>query len=126
MSLRVVICFLIGLPFCKPTPAHGCDPSLSNYIHAIEILIDVPAPRAVRPLAIKPRDEKIHWMQDELGLILDACSRGRDVEAVWRIEQVQMTVAGNGKPDGERPFRSLPGRTAAKRSLLVEARMARR
>ena len=42
-------------------------------------------------------DVGIGWMQDELGLIREACLRGGDVEAVWRLEKVQQGMTGTGK-----------------------------
>jgi hypothetical protein len=49
---------------------------------------------------------RVHWMQQQLELIEDACRRGHEVEATWRVEALQRELeAGAATPvKPERPL----------------------
>jgi hypothetical protein len=38
------------------------------------------------------------WMQEELRMISEACARGSELEAAWRLEQIQDRMAAPRKP----------------------------
>jgi len=59
-----------------------CAPAQKAYFRTIEQLVDLSSGGVT----------EIEWMHGELELIRDACSRGKDVEAVWRLEQVQLRI----------------------------------
>jgi len=71
------------------TLAETCEASLRDSIHAVELAVDSISIETAGPVAAKWNIDNLGWMHGELALIREACSRGRDVEAVWRLERVQ-------------------------------------
>ncbi len=97
---RAVAGALSLLVLSARTLALGCEPVVVASIAAVK--------STLHSRAAEARDgdlaaANLGWMQDELRLIDEACTRGRDVEAVWRLEQVQ---AGLDPP----PRQSAPSR----------------
>jgi hypothetical protein len=98
--------------------AQMCDPSLTTAIRAIEKLVYLPSGGGANPPSQRD-DANTRWMYGELGLIREACSRGKDVEAVWRLEQVQLKVTNTGKHAPERPFSRVAEHVGEKRMLTA-------
>jgi hypothetical protein len=71
-------------------------------------------------------DDGVRWMRGELGLIRAACARGKDVEAVWRLEQVQSRMASTPRSTPARQSCQAPARGGEKCPLTPETRSARR
>jgi hypothetical protein len=46
---------------------------------------------------------RVAWMLDQLSLIDDACRRGREVEATWRVEALQRELEAGALPAGKAP-----------------------
>jgi hypothetical protein len=100
----------MGCFFSVHSLAQSCDPSLTSSIRAIEKLVDLLPGDGVHAQDVQRDEENICWMHGELGLIREACSRGEDVEAAWRLEQVQIRIAIIGNPGPARQFRQVSGR----------------
>jgi hypothetical protein len=96
----VAIGLASGLPFCSQALAETCERSLTNSIHEVERAVDSVTIERADPVATQRNNEHFRWMHDELELIREACSRGRDVEAAWRLEEVQrrMKIIGQSLP----------------------------
>jgi len=86
-----------GLFFSSEAFSETCDLPLTASIQAVERAVDLLPLDAADPSAVKP-DENVRWMRFELGLIREACSRGSEVEAVWRLEQIQSRMTMAAKP----------------------------
>jgi hypothetical protein len=82
---------LVWLSFSLEAYAHTCDSSLTTSIHAVERAVESLPPYITEPSSDKP-DGSVRWMHTELGLIREACSRGSEVEAVWRLEKIQSKI----------------------------------
>lgn len=83
------------------TLALGCEPVIVASIAAVK--------STLHSRAAEARDGDLAaansgWVQHELRLIDEACTRGRDVEAVWRLEQVQAGL----EPPPKQPAASRP------------------
>jgi hypothetical protein len=39
---------------------------------------------------------QVSWMQDQLNMVDDACRHGREVEATWRVEALQVELGAGG------------------------------
>ena len=71
------------------TGAHGCAPALASSISDTALSISA---------ASRWHGDDGLWMQAEMERIRDACARGHEVEAVWRLEQVQALMTRNRPP----------------------------
>jgi len=100
-AVTAVVGLVSGALFSSQTLAQACEPSLMDTLHAVELAVDSISIDSADPGASER--ENISWMRRELRLIRDACSRGRDVEAVWRLEQVQLRVATLVQSSSARP-----------------------
>jgi hypothetical protein len=88
LAASVLIALAHGLLVPSAAFALDCEPSLTTAIRTVETQVDVLA-----DLSVAQRDDdNVGWVRGELALIRDACSRGREVEAVWRIEAVQRRI----------------------------------
>jgi hypothetical protein len=72
--------------------ALDCEPSLTTFIRTAEAQVDALLIDYADLPAAQRDDDSIGWMRGELALIRDACWRGRELEAVWRIEAVQRRI----------------------------------
>jgi len=72
--------------------AEDCAPTLSAYLYAVEERVAWLGLGQAAPQLGSREEANRHWTQTELVLIRDACSRGKDVEAAWRIEQVEIRM----------------------------------
>jgi hypothetical protein len=102
--------------------AESCDPPLARSIQATKAAW---SSRAVDTAAITDTATR-DWIPSELRLIDEACTRGKDVEAAWRLEQIQkrLTVAMKTSPVRSRCQTRL--RFANSCSLLAVANTGRR
>ncbi|MGO8857836.1 MAG: hypothetical protein ACLQO1_19290 [Steroidobacteraceae bacterium] len=117
LAIHVAIGLACGLGISTDAEAQSCDPSLTISIHATEQLV----------YSLSAGDvQSARWMHGELGLIREACSRGNDVEAAWRLEKIQLGVANAGKLEPERQIRQVTRRDGGKRSPIGNSRNATR
>jgi hypothetical protein len=112
-ALGVALAFLmpIGLLCSNRGVADSCDAPLTAVIEAVEHVLGSRSAEGVAAILEERGPDDIRWVQSEMNLIREACSRGSDVEAVWRLERVQlrmklptnwrpMTVARGNTPSG--------------------------
>jgi hypothetical protein len=116
LAIHVAIGLACGLGISTDAEAQSCDPSLTISIHATEQLVYSRSAGDV---------QSARWMNGELGLIREACSRGNDVEAAWRLEKIQLGMANAGKL-AERQIRQVTRRDGGKRSPIGNSRNATR
>jgi len=88
----MVVGFAPGRLFASPALAQACNHSLTESIRAVELAVGSIAVHSADTVDAKRNIANIHWMQGELALIREACSRGRDVEAAWRLEEVELRL----------------------------------
>jgi len=76
--------------------AESCDPPLARSIQATKAAW---FSRSAATAAVAGTTTT-EWIPGELRLIDEACTRGKDVEAAWRLEQIQkrLTVAMQTSP----------------------------
>lgn len=86
MTLRLSSCLTGALGLDERSPADVCEPALSASIES--------AKNTVASMRVDAMPE----LRGELGLIDEACRRGREVEAAYRLEHVQAGIAATGKP----------------------------
>jgi hypothetical protein len=123
----VVLGLVAGLPFSSRASAETCDPSLTNSIHALERAVNSIAIASADPVATqRNNDDNIRWMHGELELIREACSRGRDVEAAWRLEDVQLRLKTVVQSSPARPFCRVTGRMHGNCPLTADSRGVKR
>ncbi|MGA2707578.1 MAG: hypothetical protein ABSF86_04170 [Steroidobacteraceae bacterium] len=82
LSAPAMVALACAVTFSANAWAQDCAPEQKAYFRVIEQLVDLSSSGG----------SEIEWMHDELKLTRDACSRGKDVEAVWRLEQVQQRI----------------------------------
>jgi hypothetical protein len=92
LAASVLIALAHGLLVPSAAFALDCEPSLTTAIRTAETQVDVLLIDYADLSAAQRDDDNIGWIRGELALIRDACSRGREVEAVWRIEAVQRRI----------------------------------
>jgi hypothetical protein len=68
------------------------------------------------------------WMQEELRMISEACARGSELEAAWRLEQIQGRMAAPRKPSAGTGTGTCQATSSAEFScaLSADARIGRR
>lgn len=70
-----------------------CESPLTDYLHAVEKTVSMIPVDGVDPEFVARHAEDMRWINGELTLIREACSRGGDVEAAWRLERLQARIA---------------------------------
>jgi hypothetical protein len=104
----VFIALALGLLVSSAAFALDCEPSLTTSIRTLETQVDaLLVDYADLPVAQRD-DDNIAEMRGELALIRDACSRGREVEAVWRFEAVQRRIIAARKSIARRASWEVP------------------
>ena len=122
----VVLGLVAGPPFSSRASAETFDPSLTNSIHALERAVNSIAIASADPVATQRNSDNIRWMHGELALIREACSRGRDVEAAWRLEEVQLRMKTVAQSSPARPFCRVTGRMHGNCPLTADSRGVKR
>ncbi|MFI4889505.1 MAG: hypothetical protein ACHQIL_03135 [Steroidobacterales bacterium] len=107
LSTRAALALAGGLLLATTSTALSCGAPLTSSILTVQRLLEVAPHDGAHSQRIKWSDADISWMHGELELIHDACSRGRDVEAAWRLEQVQLRMASAGNPGSSPLYRQL-------------------
>jgi hypothetical protein len=92
LAATVLIALAHGPLVSSAAFALDCEPSLTTTIRTVETQVDALLIDYGDLSAAQRDDDNIGWMRGELALIRDACSRGREVEAVWRIEAIQRRI----------------------------------
>jgi hypothetical protein len=126
LAAPVVMGLAYGLLFSSEALARTCDPPLTASIHTVEHAVDLLPIDGADPSAVTQDTENIRWMRGELELIREACSRGSDVEAVWRLEQVQSRMTLALKLATRRQTCRVAARVGGKCPLTRQDRGARR
>jgi hypothetical protein len=119
LVLGGLACFAAGI---GTAAAASCDPALARSIQATKAAWSSQGVDA-SPI---PGGLGSKWIPSELQLIDEACTRGEDVEAVWRLEQVQkrLTLAPKTVPRRSRCQARL--RFVSSCSMIAAARTGRR
>ena len=118
--------------FSAAAAGQGCDPSLAQSIGAVQRIVEslhATKPGQFRVAAVDGSEhsaEHAQWMQGQLRLINEACMRGGDVEAAWRLEQVQETLSPLRRAGSVRHGCQATSRFDATCMLSADARMGRR
>jgi hypothetical protein len=121
----------LSLSWSLQAAEQQCGPFLTLPLRQVQKVVEsllVTKPGQLRVLA-KDGSEytagDAQWMQRELRLIDEACLRGGDVEAAWRLEQLQGSLisARRGKRNASDVGRS---RDSTPPVLSADARMGRR
>jgi hypothetical protein len=91
---RAMLAVSAAMLLCPAAHAQQqCDPSVARFIQdtqkTIDTLQSIEADRVPMALGTEHTPGNMQWMQAELRRIGEACTRGRDVEAVWRLEKLQ-------------------------------------
>jgi len=110
----IVFAALQDLALSAPAGA-ACSEPLLGPLREVAGAIRSLRPDATLPSRMVAQDGatyesiRVRWMQDQLSMIDDACRRGREVEATWRVESLQRELeAGALSPPKAPPLRRRP------------------
>ena len=81
--------WLALMMFCAATAAQGCTPALANAITDTALSIGA---------GNRWHGDDGLRIQSEMERIREGCARGHEVEAVWRLEQVQALMTRKRPP----------------------------
>lgn len=112
----------------------SCEPLMSQAVRRAHALTDLlwPDPSGRTPsssgLEAVGAPTQQRWVRDQLRLIEEACARGSDVEAVWRLEDVQDVLQAQRNPrSGIQPSRcQMTTRLATGCAVAADLSMGRR
>jgi hypothetical protein len=104
----IVLAALVAPPFGAPAGAACLEP-LQGPLRAVQgeirsLRADAALPsRMIAPGGASYETLRVAWMLDQLSLIDDACRRGREVEATWRVEALQRELEAGVPPAPKAP-----------------------
>ena len=125
----------VGTALLLPFAAHAdeqCAQSLSQFIQDVQTTIESLHPGEPDQFRVMANDgseytsSNVRWMQGELRRIIEACSRGRDVEAAWRLEQLQGNITAARKAALPQRSCQATSRVDASCALAADMRSGRR
>jgi hypothetical protein len=104
MKHRRLIQFAVTVLLGEPCwGGNGCPDPLMQPLGEVQRVIESLQPDPSRADRMIAGDGRVYsvdqsaWMHEELRLIAEACSRGRQVEGTWRLESLQRAVQ-EGRP----------------------------